>query len=175
MPKSQQPEDGISIILEEILKMPDANVIDVGAGEGKWGKLLKGKVKQIDGVEVWEPYIKKYGLIQYYDNLFNINMMDIDYDKMKYEIMILGDVLEHLKYNDAITFMTTAQKYIDNIFLIIPISLCVQNGSYYGNPYESHLYQWKDEELTSLFGFKLLHTGFNPNGLVKIGTYIWKK
>ncbi len=93
MPKSQQPEDGISIILEEILKMPDANVIDVGAGEGKWGKLLKGKVKQIDGVEVWEPYIKKYDLNQYYDELLNINMMNIDYNKTKYEIMILGDVL----------------------------------------------------------------------------------
>jgi cyclopropane fatty-acyl-phospholipid synthase-like methyltransferase len=174
MPESQQPQDGIKLVLQEILTNPDASVLDVGAGEGKWGKLLKGKVNQIDGVEVWTPYIEKYNLASLYDNLHNINMLDINYD-VKYDIMILGDVLEHLKFEDAIKFIEEAKKHITKIYLIIPISLCVQDGSYFGNPFETHLYQWKDEELTTLFDFKLIHEGYNPNGLVKIGTYIWNK
>ena len=175
MPESQQPEEGIEIILQNILKSPGANVLDIGAGEGKWGKSLRGKVNLIDGVEIWMPYIIKFRLDDYYDNLFNVDMLKIDYSQKKYDIMILGDVLEHLTYENAILFMEEAQKHIDTIYLSIPISLCVQNGTSTGNPYEEHLYQWEDEQLQKLFGFELIHTGFNPNGLVKIGTYVWKK
>ena len=174
MPESQQPSDGINHVHQEILKTPKVNVIDVGAGEGKWGKLLKGKVDLVNGIEVWEPYIKKYNLLSLYDTLHNVNMMEFKYDDADYDVMILGDVLEHLKYEDAITFINEAKKHVATIYLIIPISLCVQDGSYYGNPFESHLYQWKDEELKELFGFKSIHVGFNPNGLVKIGTYKWE-
>jgi predicted TPR repeat methyltransferase len=175
MPESQQPQDGINLVLQEILKTPDMNVLDVGAGEGKWGRLLKGKVKLIDGIEVWAPYIKKYNLIPQYDHLFNINMIDFNYESAEYDIMILGDVLEHLKYDDAVNFINKSKNYIKTIYLIIPISICHQDGGYFGNPFESHLYQWKDDELKKLFDFKLIHEGYNPNGLVKIGTYCWKK
>ena len=89
--------------------------------------------------------------------------------------MILGDVLEHLVYDEAVAFINEAQKHLKEIYLIIPISLCIQDGNYWGNPFESHLYQWTDQELTSLFNFELIHTGYNPNGLVKIGTYKWNK
>ena len=175
MPESQQPEDGIQLILDKILENPDVDVLDIGAGEGKWGKFLRGKVKSIDGAEIWKPYIDKFKLVEYYDNIINVNMMDFDYSKKKYDVMILGDVLEHLLYDDAVKFMAEAQKHIDTIYLSIPISLCIQSGSSTGNPYERHLYQWKDEQLQSLFDYELIHEGFNPNGLVKIGTYVWKK
>lgn len=175
MPESQQPTDGINIIHQEILNKPDVNVIDVGAGEGKWGKLLKGKVKTVHGIEVWDPYITKYNLIPQYDKLYNVNMMDFKYEDLEYDVMILGDVLEHLEYEDAITFINKAKTHVKFIYLIIPISLCVQDGGFYGNPFESHLYQWTDEELKELFEFEQIHEGFNPNGLVKIGTYVWKK
>jgi len=175
MPESQQPDGGIELIFQEILKTSDTNVLDIGAGEGKWGKKLKGKVKSIDGVEIWKPNIVKFKLDEHYDNLFNVNMLNFDYTKKKYDIMILGDVLEHLTYDNAIIFMKEAIKHIKKIYLSIPISLCKQDGNKIGNPYESHLYQWKDEELTSLFNYKSIHVGFNPNGLVKIGTYIWEK
>ena len=175
MPESQQPEEGIGIILQNILNNPDVNVLDVGAGEGKWGKSLRGKVNLIDGVEIWMPYITKFHLDNHYDNLYNVDMLQIDYTKKEYDVMILGDVLEHLTYENATLFMEEAQKHIKTIYLSIPISLCIQNGISSGNPYEEHLYQWEDEQLQKLFGFELIHVGFNPNGLVKIGTYVWKK
>lgn len=175
MPESQQPEGGIQLILDTILETPDIDVLDIGAGEGKWGKSLKNKVKSIDGVEVWKPYIDKFKLVNYYDNLINVDMLKFDYTLKKHDVMILGDVLEHLTYDNALLFMKESQKYIDTIYLSIPISLCIQNGISSGNPYEEHLYQWKDDELQKLFGFELIHEGFNPNGLVKIGTYVWNK
>jgi hypothetical protein len=172
MPESQQPKDGIDVIFNGVLETPDVNVLDIGAGTGKWGKLLKGKVKSVDGVEVWTANIINHRLADHYDNIFSVNMLDFDYSKKKYDVMILGDVLEHLTYENALKFMKEAVKHVARIYLSIPISLCVQDGNRLGNPFESHLYQWTDEELQKLFNFKLLHTGFNPNGLVKIGTYI---
>lgn len=173
MPQSQQPEGGINIVLELILKNPEATVIDVGAGEGKWGKLLKGKVKRVDGIEVWSPYITKYNLTPKYDNLYNIDMVNFNYDSAAYDIMILGDVLEHLIYTQAIDFINKSKQHVKTIYLIIPISTCIQDGAFYGNPYETHRYQWTHDELVKLFGFEIIHTGYNPNGLVKIGTYKW--
>lgn len=175
MPESQQPMEGVKIVYDKIMEDININVLDIGAGEGKWGKFLKGKVNLIHGVEVWSPYIYKYGLRNLYDKLFNMNMKDFPFGKQKYDVMILGDVLEHLEFNEAVKFINDAKQFIDRIYLIIPTSLCVQDGAYWGNPYESHLYQWTDQELKDLFQFELLHEGYNPNGLVKIGTYVWKK
>jgi len=173
MPQSQQPKEGEQIILDEIRATPEVAVLDVGAGEGKWGDALFDDVDVIDGVEAWEPYVDKYLLKAKYDNLYVADIKDFK-DIGHYDVMILGDVFEHLEYDDAIKFIEyIKEKKIPRIYLTLPISLCVQDGMCYGNPYETHRYQWKHEELVEL-GFKQLHEGFNDNGLVKIGTYIMK-
>lgn len=178
MPTSQQPEDGILIIEKLILENPKQNIIDFGAGEGKWGRRLCQKVQRIDGVEIWGPNIEKCCLKVHYNSIFECDMRVFFKSRFyckKYDTAILGDVLEHLHYKDALKFIEDLKKEINTIFLIIPITLCIQDGWAIGNPYETHLYQWTDSEVQQKLGFKLLHMGSNPNGLVQIGTYIWQK
>jgi predicted TPR repeat methyltransferase len=169
MPRSQQPEEGEKIVLDKILANPDSTVLDVGCGDGKWS-WLTGKVKTVHGIEAWQNYVIKYDLESKYDKLFVEDVKDFE-DFEDYDVVIFGDVLEHLEYEDALVVIDRLKASSVVAYLIIPISLCVQDGAFYGNPYETHRYQWKDEELTAL-GWVQLHEGTNPNGLVKIGTYV---
>jgi len=174
MPESQQSEKGTNIIVNRILSTPESVVIDFGAGEGKWGKLLKGKVSRLDGVEVWKPYIDKYKLSNFYDNLYQIDMRDFDFP-VKYDTAILGDVLEHVTSEHAITFLARLKEKVNRIFLTIPVTVCIQDGNAIGNPYETHHYHWTDRELRFDHNFTLLNVSVNDNGLVAIGCYEWNK
>jgi len=169
MPRSQQPEEGEKIVLSEILSNPNVRVLDVGCGDGKWSA-LRGKVSRLDGIEAWPDYVIKYGLLYKYDGLIVMDVKDFG-GFGAYDVMIFGDVLEHLEYVDALSVVDRIKRNRVTAYLIIPISLCEQDGAYYGNPYETHRYQWTHEELVAL-GFQKLHEGTNPNGLVKIGTYV---
>jgi len=169
MPRSQQPSEGEQLIVVKLLAQRDSRVLDIGCGDGKWSELLFHKVAKLDGLEVWLPYINTYDLRSKYDTLYNIDMRHFETFE-NYNVVILGDVLEHIPYNDAVQFINKLKRHSLTVYLIIPISLCIQDGTVYGNPHETHVYQWTHEELKAL-GFSQIHVGYNPNGLVKIGTY----
>lgn len=174
MPESQQSELGTSIIVNKILSIPNNVVLDIGSGWGKWGKLLKGKVNVIDGVEVWKPYIDKYNLPQFYNELYNIDLRLFEFNK-KYTVVILGDVLEHLPKEQAILFLDKLKNNVNTIYLTIPVTVCIQDGNLIGNPFETHHYHWSDKEIRFELGFTLLNVSVNDNGLVAIGCYEWRK
>lgn len=170
MPMSQQPLEGQRIMLDIITSdINSRKVLDVGAGDGKWGKLLKDLVPIVLALEVWEPYIMKYKLDVNYDEVIQGNVSYFNKFE-EFDVIILGDVLEHLEKNDALALVSKLKSVKARVFLTIPISDCPQDGKKLGNPYESHLYQWTNQELKEL-GWKLLHRGFNEVGTVEIGTY----
>ena len=77
----------------------DATVLDVGAGSGTYLELLKDYFKKIDGVEVFLPNVVDNRLIQRYNKLFYTNITDLEYDY--YDIIIFGDIIEHLDVKEA--------------------------------------------------------------------------
>ena len=172
MPRSQQPAEGEKIIIDKILEKPKRWILDVGCGDGKWGDYLHGRVFKIDGVEICKKYIEKYQLYSKYDDLYNMDICNFSRFFL-YSVVILGDVLEHLSHDKALALIDKLKKYRLVVYLTIPISKCIQDGTVYGNPHETHLYQWTHEELSAL-DFLKLHEGLNPNGLVRIGTYEMK-
>ena len=70
MPRSQQPDSGIEVIKSRIIVNRQNRVLDVGCGDGKWGKVLKGLVSVLDGVEVWGPNIVQNSLNRLYDSIY---------------------------------------------------------------------------------------------------------
>lgn len=170
MPESQQPAEGERIMAAEILTNPCRCVLDVGAGDGKWGRILKGKVKRIVGLEVWSKYIRKYKLHTLYDKVVQADARRFN-DWQRFDVIILGDVLEHMMRDDALALIEKLRQAGPRVYLTIPITPDPQDGSVYGNPYETHLDQWTHEELEAQ-GWKLLHRGLNPNKKVMIGTYV---
>lgn len=170
MPRSQQPRDGEEIMLRLLLREPK-RIVEVGPGDGRWGELLKGRVRKIDAVEAWQDYINRYDLASKYDRVYLSEGSAFPFYS-EYDAVILADVLEHFEHDAAVAFVEKLKALNLEIHLSLPTSLCEQDGAFYGNPFESHLYQWTDSEVRAL-GFTFLHEGTNPNGLVKIGTYAY--
>lgn len=73
---------------------PATRVIDVGAGEGRWGKYLQGSCP-VDAIEPDTTYVMKYSLNALYDNVFYMKAEEFERWGC-YDLVIMFDVLEHL-------------------------------------------------------------------------------
>lgn len=135
----------------------NSEILDVGACDGKW-RLMLPEYKNIDAVEVWEPnaiHIKPM-----YREVFNASIVGLKYKK--YDLIIFGDVIEHLTIEDAQKVLKYAKTHCKDMIVAVPF--LYSQDALYGNPYEVH----KQPDLTAkLFderypGFEVLHdTGRN--------------
>ena len=111
-----------------------STALDVGACDGKWGKLLNDYLI-IDGVEIYTPNIAKHNLESIYRKVFNCDIKDLTYKH--YDLIIFGDVLEHMSVEDAQKVLEYAWDRCRNLIVAVPYQWI--NRSHYGNPYEVHI------------------------------------
>lgn len=109
------------------------SVLDIGACNGKWYNLLSNYFI-MDAVEVWKPYILRYNLLKKYNKLFIKDICDCE--DFKYDVIIMGDVLEHIDVKPA-------QKIIQKMYnecneLIVAIPYTMKQGEVGHNPYQIH-------------------------------------
>lgn len=137
-------------------KFKKAVILDVGACDGKWKKLLPEYT--MDAVDAWEPNC--IACAPFYRSTFHKDIADFQYEK--YDLIIFGDVIEHMD-------VPTAQRVIEYAFprctdLIVAVPFLYPQDAIYGNPWEVH----KQPDLTAeIFaerypGLEVLHdTGEN--------------
>lgn len=111
-----------------------ATCLDVGACDGKWGKLLNDYLK-MDCVEIYEPNIRKHQLWNIYGIVFNYDVREMEYDN--YDLIIFGDVLEHMSVEDAQKVIAYAEPRCRDFLIAVPYQWT--NRSHYGNPWEVHI------------------------------------
>ena len=105
---------------ELIMRLNPSTILDVGPGVGTCGSLIRERleVDRLDAVEIWAPYIEKYRLKEIYDNVI---ISDVRYwQDFEYDPVILGDVLEHLSFDEAMMLWKNLSKHAGAI-LSIPI------------------------------------------------------
>jgi len=110
-------------------------VLDVGAGEGTYYDLLGDYFKTMDAVEIFEPNIDNYGLKEKYRNVYNVDIRDFKYNF--YDIIIFGDVLEHLEVPDAQKVLKYALERSRQVLVAVPYMY--EQGEEEGNVHEIHL------------------------------------
>ena len=118
----------------------DARILDVGAGEGTYYNLLNDYFKNMDAVEVFKPNIDNYELVNKYNTVVYGDIKDFEYDF--YDIIIFGDVLEHLEVNEAQMVLKYAYNRCKEMIVAVPYE-CEQ-GIAEDNVYEIH----KQDDLT---------------------------
>ena len=114
----------------------ESKLLDIGAGAGANYEILKDYYNIIDCIEVFTPYIERFGLTKKYRNVFNVNVLDFD-NFCDYDLLIMGDVLEHLSVVDAISLLKRITEL--GVPIIIQVPFMYQQGVYDGNVYEIHL------------------------------------
>lgn len=102
-----------------VLPDRDIKILDVGPGRGIYHMLLKkAGYRHIDAVEKYRPYIEKFNLPAIYDTVFNEDVVKFRYEH--YDLIIFGDVLEHLKVKDARRVIRYAQQHSRLIVVAVP-------------------------------------------------------
>ena len=96
----------------------NAKILDVGAGEGTYLPFLQDYFTNIEAVEVFKPNIDNFNLEERYKKVYNINIIDFKYDF--YDIIIFGDVIEHLEVNDAKKVLKYALNRCKEMIVAVP-------------------------------------------------------
>ena len=93
-----------------------AEVLDVGACDGVWANIL-GEWYTMDAVEVWEPNIDKYKLEQKYRIVINCPIQNFYY--VHYDLVLFGDVIEHMTVEDAQKVLAYAREHSDMVIVAV--------------------------------------------------------
>lgn len=136
---------------EKMREMNFETVLDVGAGAGTYGLMARSinPNARIDGIEVWTPYIDQFGLNNIYDHVYNYEAKE--HKVWTYDLVIFGDILEHMSKQDAFDLYEKAAKYCTYILFSIPI-VHLPQGAWGGNPYETHVVDhWHHEDILKEF------------------------
>lgn len=148
------------VLLDIISKRGKQNyVADIGVGAGYYGKALKtrGLAERIVGYEIWPDWIAKYlsDYQKYYCKIIigDIRKLHREFEYIDYDLVICGDILEHMDKEEAIIIMKSF-KACRWVLASIPIQR-VEQGTWGGNPYEEHKYHWSIEEVEKNLGLIL--------------------
>lgn len=118
-------------------------ILDAGAGCGTYSNLLKSDFPNMDGVEIFPNYIDMFDLRNKYNNLYTMNILDFDIST--YDYIILGDIIEHMTYEDAKNFLDKIHN-TDKLCLVgVPYNY--EQGTEFGNVHETHLQPDLTEEI----------------------------
>ena len=115
-------------------------IVDVGAGSGTYPKLL-GPTYIYKAIEIFKPYIKMWGLKDYYSEI------------------IIGDVLEHIQKDKAKKVLQKALDTFTYVIVSIPVSKYeneIQYGMvHYDNQYEAHISGWTFLEMKNFYPWSI--------------------
>ena len=148
-------------------------VFDVGAGAGTYSKITHetaDEVKQwqptikedlkVDCSEVFKPYVSKYNLGIIYNNIYQDDIENILDSIGNYDLIIMGDVLEHMEKDKAIRVFNALKKKCKFLWISIPVQSFRPwtNGydqlsdEWEENPANEHLHYWTFYELQAELG-----------------------
>jgi phospholipid N-methyltransferase len=136
MSGNSMPE-GKPYAVQRILEISPLTVLDVGAGRGAYATILNAYLPNtiFDAVEVWTPYIEQFNLKNKYSNIFNVDARN--HKNFNYDLVIFGDILEHMPMSDSIDLWNFASKQARFMLISIPI-IHMPQDEIDGNPYEIH-------------------------------------
>lgn len=138
-------------MLDQVVRLQPRSVLDVGPGYGKYGFLVRealdfavGRLDRpswqvrIDGIDAF-PY-KSPLLAWVYDAITVADIAIVAADLPPYDLVILGDVIEHLDKQTGIQLIDNLLAKSRNVLLSTPREFFQQEIA--DNPFETHRSLW---------------------------------
>jgi glycosyltransferase involved in cell wall biosynthesis len=158
-------------ILERVLEERPASILDVGAGFGKYGMLLREALElphsryhkhqwtiTIDGVEVFQDY--RNPIHDYvYDRMYYGPIGELIDELPRYDVVLLIDTLGHFTKQAGKVMLEKLMLHASKAVLIsTPINPSPQ-GEYLGNPHETLVSRWSHIDFIGFdSSHQLVHT-----------------
>lgn len=169
MPTSDHENKDVVVRWYDQLK--PASVLDIGAGNGTYSKLIEKKRNaRWIALEAWSPYIKRYKLHDKYDDVVVADARYVDYSLIKPDLVIAGDVLEHMTRNEAKRCIDQFKQHANAIIVSIPL-LHLDQDAYMGNWFEKHVDHWTYKQMCDYLGGGLQESVKGPT----LGYFLWTK
>lgn len=131
-------------VTKQVRKLRPATILDVGAGAGTYWQALHNTVKaHWTAIEIHEPYVQRFGLTGLYDEVIVGDFLTEPLNH--YDLVILGDVLEHVDEGQAGAMVAKALA-IGRVIAVVPVDHFEQ-GESHGNPHEAHLWHPTHEQM----------------------------
>lgn len=140
---------------------PEGTILDVGACDGIWRKLLPEYI--MDAVEIFTPNAER---LTGYRAVFNRDIIRFAY--VHYDLIIFGDVIEHMTVKDAQDVLEYAKLHCDDMIIAVPWQY--KQGIAYGNQWEIHI---QDDLTPEIFAER--YPGFDPIWQNDIYAYYHKR
>ena len=110
--------------------------LDVGACDGEWFDLL-GDYLKMDACEIYKPNIENHKLREKYNYVFSGDIYDYWYGRGLYDLIIFGDVIEHMTVIKAQQVLAYAHGRCKDMIIAVPY--LYPQGELYGNQWEKHI------------------------------------
>lgn len=137
----------------EVIKSLSPNtVLDVGAGAGVYLDIIRRDLDDnvhVTAIEAWKPYIEEFNLASRYNVVINEDVRNIN--SFDYDLVIFGDVLEHMSEEDALAVWDKVQETAKAAIISIPI-IHYHQDAINGNPFEVHVEEdWDAQRVLNTF------------------------
>lgn len=136
-------------------------ILDLGAGAGRYGELCSEVGLDIftHAVEVYEPYIEQFSLREKYNKVSICDMRKLVLNEI-YDLVILGDSLEHISCSDGTKLFKYLKSKARFIWLCMPIvpfrpwfyGYKQPESEWEDNPAEQHRCEWTWDSMNKNLG-----------------------
>ncbi len=148
-------------LMELILLLKPNSILDVGVGFGKYGVLLREYLelwdgrnvynqwkRRIDGIEIFPEYLT--AVHHYiYDHIYIGDALKVvPTIRKKYDLILLVDIIEHFSLEDGLGLIKCTTECGRNVLICTPKFMTIQSNVF-GNPYETHRFQWTKADFRS--------------------------
>jgi hypothetical protein len=164
----------LSPIVNLVMKLRPASVLDVGCGAGKWGVLVReyldwwgegatgARRTRIDAVEIHEPYIGPLHAAVYdHLNIGDVCDFFVESELSQahgcwcpmipcgllnvYDLILCLDVIEHFTREQGLRFLEAAARRCRTLLVSTPQAPSPQ-GAVFGNEHERHVSRWGPQD-----------------------------
>ena len=132
---------------------PDQTILDMGCGKGNWWRALRRTCNDVwEAVEINAEYIEMCRVLKRYGVIHHADIRRFRWRKRRYDLVILGDVLEHMPKADAIVLVAAARRHARMVLISIPV--CLESKEIAEDVprphgYDDHIAFWTYGELTA--------------------------
>lgn len=149
----------IPLICHLVCGLNPRSILDVGVGFGKWGHLFRELTDiaaagddppryrrenwqfRIDGIEAFEPYLTEMHRFLY-DNIHVGDMLEVLPKLGKYDVIFMGDVIEHIELDRGKAFLREALDHAGKAVIVTTPAYELVQEATCGNEYERHRSLW---------------------------------